>query len=118
MASNRSVNPLPGRAHGTGTACVPCAGHATRGTSAWMNALYWKKSGCRHTRSRASCAGHASSPHFGSGQQKREPVWKPIVMCSSRLPSAPSRNSTADTFHGSGDCKAAVNSEVVSIPPN
>ena len=43
MASNRSVNPLPGRAHGTGTALTPCAGHAMRGTPAWMNALYWKK---------------------------------------------------------------------------
>ena len=43
IASDRSVNPLPGRAHGTVTVLTPCSGHATRGTEAWMNALYWKK---------------------------------------------------------------------------
>jgi hypothetical protein len=44
------VNPLPGRAHGTGTARTPRSGHDTRGTPAWMNALYRKKLKCRHTR--------------------------------------------------------------------
>ena len=34
IASNRSVNPLPVLAHGTGTACTPWAGHVTRGTPA------------------------------------------------------------------------------------
>lgn len=48
----------------------------------------------------------------------REPGRKPIVMCGSRLPSATSRNSTPDTLHRSGNCKAEVNDEVVSIPPN
>ena len=118
MASNRSVNPLPGLAHGAGTALTPCSGHATRGTPAWMNALYWKKFRWRHTRSLASCAGHDASPRPASGQWKREPDAKPIVICNSRLQSAPSRDSTPDTLHGSGNCKAAVNNEVVSIPPN
>ena len=51
-APNRSVNPPPGLAHGTGTVPTPCTGHVTRGTPARMNALYRKKPGCRHTRSR------------------------------------------------------------------
>ena len=38
---------------------APCTGQVTRGSPAWMNALYWKKSGWRHTRSRLSCAGQA-----------------------------------------------------------
>jgi len=62
-----------------------------------------------------SYTGHASSPHPASGQWKREPGTKTIMMCSSRLPSSPSRNSTPDTLHGSGNCKAAVNNEVVSM---
>ena len=95
--------------------CLIHSSQSTRGTPAWMNALYWRKSRWRHTRSRASCAGHVFSEHLFSGQWKCEPVWKPIVMCSSRLQSAPSRNSTPDTIHGSGNCKALVNSEVVSI---
>lgn len=110
--------PLPGRAHGTGTARTPCAGNATRGTPAWMSALYWKKSRCRHTRSRTSCTAHEASPHPASGQWNRRPVRKPIAMRGSRPPSIPSRNSTPDTIHGSGNRKAEVNSEVVSIPPN
>lgn len=83
-----------------------------------MNALYWKKFRCRHTRSLASCTGHAASPHPGSGQGNREPAANPIAICSSRLPSSSSRNSTPDTLHGSGSCRAAVNNDVVSIPPN
>jgi hypothetical protein len=112
------VNPLPGRAHGTGTARTPCSGHDTRGTPAWMNALYWKKFKCRHTRFLTSCIGHASRPHSACGQEKREPGSNPIVMCNSRLPPSPSRNSTPETLQGSGNCKAAVNNNVVSIPPN
>ena len=71
-----------------------------------------------HTRSLASCTGHAASPHPGSGQGNREPAANPIAICSSRLPSSSSRNSTPDTLHGSGSCRAAVNNDVVSIPPN
>lgn len=56
-ASNRSVNPLPGPVHGADTVLTPCTGQVTRGSPAWMNALYWKKSGCRHTRSLVSCTG-------------------------------------------------------------
>lgn len=47
-----------------------------------------------------------------------EPAANPIAICSSRLPSSSSRNSTPDTLHGSGSCRAAVNNDVVSIPPN
>ena len=50
--------------------------------------------------------------------EARARLWKPIVMFSSRLLSVPPRNSTPDTIHGSGNCKAEVNSETVSIPPN
>ena len=100
-ASNRSVNPLPGLAHGTGTVLTPCSGHVTRGTPAWMNALYWKKFRCLHTRPRVSCTGHPSCRHPGSGQRKREPSSKPIPMCSSCLPLSPSRKSTDSTFQGS-----------------
>ena len=83
-----------------------------------MNASYRKKSKRRHTRSLTSCIGHASRPHPACGQEKREPGSNPIVMCDSRLPPSPSRNPTPETLQGSGDCKAAVNDNVVSIPPN
>lgn len=100
-----------------GPAPTPCLGHDTRGTSAWMNALYWKKFRCRHTH--PACHTPGTTPRrIPSPGSEREPGAKPIVMCNSRLPSAPSRNSTPDTLHGSGNCKAAVNSEVVSISPN
>ncbi len=46
--------PLPGLAHGIGTVLTPWAWQATRGTSAWMWALYWKKSEWRHARSAVS----------------------------------------------------------------
>lgn len=106
---NRSVNPPPGLAHGTGTVPTPRTGQETRGTPAWTNALYWKKSGCRHVRSRVSCTGQTVSPHPGSGQQKREPTSKPIAMCSSCLPSPASLKSTDSTFQGDCNCRAAVN---------
>lgn len=89
-----------------------------RGTSAWMNALCWKKFRCRQHLPRAPCTGHDASLYPVSGQWKRESGAKPIVMRSLRLTSASSRNSTPGTLHRSGNCKAAVNSEVVSIPPN
>ena len=52
-----------------------------------------------------------------SGQWKREPGPYPIVMRGSRPPASVSRNSTPDTLHGSGNCRAAVNGIVVSMPP-
>lgn len=64
-----------------------------------------------------SRVGHDASPHTVPGQWKRAPGRKPIMICSSRLPSALSRNSTPDTLHGPDNRKAAVNNEVVSIPP-
>lgn len=57
-----------------------------------------------------------AAPRFRAGN--REPAANPIAICSSRLPSSSSRNSTPDTLHGSGSCRAAVNNDVVSIPPN
>ena len=45
-----------------------------------------------------------------------EPVEQTLKQNS--LPSSSSRNSTPDTLHGSGSCRAAVNNDVVSIPPN
>ncbi|KFI71153.1 hypothetical protein BMIN_1640 [Bifidobacterium minimum] len=83
-----------------------------------MNASYRKKFKRRHTRFLTSCIGHASRPHPACGQEKREPGSNPIVMRDSRLPPSPSRNSTPETLQGSGNCKAAVNNNVVSIPPN
>ena len=79
-ASNRSVNPLPGLAHGAGTVLTPCTGQVTRGMAAWMNALYWKKFRCRHTRSRLSCTGRTVSRQPVSRQWKRAPGSKPIMM--------------------------------------
>lgn len=91
----------------------------------WNLSIFWRRWGAIGGRPRripgscrTSCTGHASSGHDASGQWNREPIRKPIAMCGSRLPFVPSRNSTPDTIHGSGNCKAKVNSEVVSIPPN
>src|SRR5664279_4160991 len=47
-ASNSNVNPDSGRAQTTSTRCTPCSGQRVRGTRACRNALYWKKSKCRH----------------------------------------------------------------------
>lgn len=66
--------------HGAGTVLTPCAGHVTRGMVAWMNALYWKKFRCRHTRSRLSCTGRTVSRQPVSRQWKRAPGSKPIMM--------------------------------------
>ncbi|VWQ38192.1 hypothetical protein BIFLH23_02070 [Bifidobacterium longum subsp. infantis] len=108
-ASNRSVNPPPGLAHGAGTVLTPCSGHVTRGMAAWMNALYRKKSGCRHTRPRLSCTGQASSRQPVSGQWKRAPGSKTIMMRSSRRPPSASRKPTDPTFQGDCNRSAAVN---------
>ena len=108
-ASNRSVNPPPGLAHGAGTVPAPCTGHVTRGMTAWMNASYRKKSGCRHTRPRLSCTGQASSRQPVSGQWKRAPGSKPIMMRSSRRPPPASRKPTDPTFQGDCNRSAAVN---------
>ena len=105
-----------GPRHRHRTHAVP--GDDTRGTPAWMNASYRKKFKRRHTRSLTSCIGHAPRPHPACGQEKRGPGPKPIVMCNSRLQPSPSRNSTPETLQGSGNCKAAVNNNAVSIPPN
>lgn len=108
-ASNRSVNPLPGLAHGAGTVLTPCSGHVMRGMAAWMNALYWKKFRCRHTHSLVSCTGQAASGQPASVQWKRAPGSKTIAMCSFRQPSLASLKSTDPTFQGSCNCNAAVN---------
>lgn len=122
IASNRSVNPLPGRAHGT--APTSCARHDTR-----------EARHARHIRvdERLVLEEVQMTPHtlphvmhwaclFAASLlgavEARARLWKPIVMCSSRLLPVPSRNSTPDTIHRSGNCKAEVNSEMVSIPLN
>lgn len=53
-ASYSSVNPDPSRAHGTPTCRTPWTGQRTRGCRACRNALYWKKSICRHILSAVS----------------------------------------------------------------
>ncbi len=63
-ASNNSVNPDPGRAHGTLTYRTPCSGQRTPGSRACSNALCWKKSRCRHDLSTQSCTG--ASPYAQS----------------------------------------------------
>ena len=79
-ASNRSVNPLPGLAHGAGSGFTLCTGQVTLGMAAWMNALYRKKPGCRHTRSRlpSPASRKSTDPTFqrrpqlqGGGEQVR-----------------------------------------------
>jgi len=63
------------------------------------------------------CTGHGVSPHPVSELWNRETGAKPIVMRGSRPSSTPSWNSARHPY-GSGSCKALVNSEMVSIPPN
>ena len=116
-APNRSVNPLPGLAHGAGAVLAPCTGHVTRGMVAWTNTLYRKKSGCRHTRSLVSCTGQAVSGQPVSGQWKRAPGPKTIATRGSRPPSPASLKSTDPTFQGSRNCNASVNRQEASMPP-
>lgn len=58
---------------------------------------------------RLSCTGQASSRRPVSGQWKRAPGSKPIMMRSSRRPPSASRKSTDPTFQGDCNRSAAVN---------
>ena len=53
-ASNRSVKPLPGAAHGTSIIRTPSCGHWMRGVRKWIYVLYWKKFRCRQVLSTVS----------------------------------------------------------------
>ena len=67
-------------------------------------------------RSIVSYTGHTSSPHPASGQWKREPGAKTIMMRGSRPPASVSRNSTSVTCQGLTSCRAAADDIVVSMP--
>src|SRR5262245_35102713 len=109
-ASNRSVKPEPGRAHGTLTRRTPQFGQSIRATRACRKAWCWKKSKCRQVFLTVSCTGQSALPH--SAQAKRPPVLKSISM-SSRLFSA--SKSAAATIHGGIKPRASWNRSISRI---
>src|SRR5215467_12807799 len=94
-ASNRSVKPEPGRAHGTLTRRTPQSEQSMRATRACRKAWCWKKLRWRQVFLTVSCAGQSALPQ--SGQGKRPPTLKSISM-SSRFLSA--SNLASATIHG------------------
>src|SRR5262245_42103346 len=109
-ASNKSVKPEPGRAHGTLTRRTPQLGQSIRATRACRKAWCWKKSKCRQVFLTVSCTGQSALPH--SAQAKRPAVLKSISM-SSRLFSA--SKSAAATIHGGTKPRASWNRSISRI---
>lgn len=108
IASNRSVNPLPGLAHGTGTARTPCAEHARVDERLVLEEIQMPPHTLTHVMRRARLLGAV------------EPRARPEADRDVRLASAvrPVAEFHPRTIHGSGNCKAEVNGEAVSISPN
>src|SRR6516225_725818 len=111
-ASNRSVKPEPGRAHGTATRRTPWSGQSMRGIRACRKAWCWKKLRWRHVFFTVSCTGQSALPH--SGQAKRPPVLKSISM-SSRFLSA--SNLASATIHGGTRPRASWNRSISRMGP-
>src|SRR5450755_4250349 len=110
-ASNSNVNPDSGRAQPTATRCTPCSGQRVRGTRACRNALYWKKSKCRHVLSSVSCTGQEPSSQPATEHPKRAPRGKSRYR--SNRPCATSKSERV-TRHGSPNPKAVLNRSRVS----
>src|SRR5450755_3317230 len=110
-ASNSNVNPDSGRAQPTATRCTPCSGQRVRGTRACRNALYWKKSKCRHVLSSVSCTGQEPSSQPPTEHPKRAPRGKSRYRSS--RPCATSKSERV-TRHGSPNPKAVLNRSRVS----
>src|SRR5215475_4121353 len=106
-ASNRSVKPDPGRAHGTLTRRTPQSEQSMRATRACRKAWCWKKLRWRQVFFTVSCTGQSALPH--SGQAKRPPVLKSISI-SSRFLSASNLAST--TIHGGTRPSASWNRSI------
>src|SRR6516164_8324172 len=111
-ASNRSVKPEPGRAHGTATRRTPQLEQSMRGTRAWRKAWCWKKLRWRQVFLTVSCTGQSALPQ--SGQAKRPPVLKSISM-SSRFLSA--SNLASATIQGGTRPRASWNRSISRMGP-
>lgn len=111
-ASNSSVKPLPGRAHGAATGRIPHLPQRTRGIRALRCVSYSKKFRCRHRRCSVSYALHPAAPHSGHGNTL--PRSKSIDS-SSFFWSASS--STDDTNHGLVRPSASANRSRSLIRP-
>src|SRR5215831_3231598 len=106
-ASNSSVKPEPGRAHGTVTRRTPHLEQSMRATRACKKAWCWKKLRWRQVFLTVSCTGQSALPHLG--QEKRPPVLKSISI-SSRFLSASNLAST--TIHGGTRPSASWNRSI------
>ena len=117
-ASNRSVNPLPGLAHGGGHRPHPVHGTGDAGHGGVDERLVLEEVQVSpHALPRVMHRTGAPPRQPVSGQWKRTPGSKPIMMCSPRPPSPASLKSTDPTFQGPRNCNAAVNRQEVSMPP-